>query len=346
MITEIVDQAIALGRPVFPVRLCKDACLKCDICKAPACPHRFHDATKDLDRIRQIFQRFPGQLIGTPTGEISGFDVLDIDTSRHPEAVNWWLSHRKYISKTRAHQTGSSGLHLLFQHSPRARTGNGRLGIGVDVKANGGYIVWWPAYGRKVLLDVPLAPWPEWLLGAQDPKHLVPLRELYRTRPEILYVGDVAPDANNQVELRLEQLERGKAYEFLFRCTLPARQAPQRFRIAKASLAYELPGQGGKQETVEANLVVEYTADAERARERSGDVRRVLARYRPTHKVVDIDGARVDFGEGAWGLCRASNTGPILVLRFEARSEARRDEIRREVEDAVADAIRRAGSPS
>ena len=121
MITEIVDQAIALGRPVFPVRLCKDACLKCDICKAPACPHGFHDATKDLDRIRQIFQRFPGQLIGTPTGEISGFDVLDIDTSRHPEAVNWWLSHRKYISKTRAHQTGSSGLHLLFQHSPRAR---------------------------------------------------------------------------------------------------------------------------------------------------------------------------------------------------------------------------------
>jgi phosphomannomutase/phosphoglucomutase len=72
-------------------------------------------------------------------------------------------------------------------------------------------------------------------------------------------------------------------------------------------------------------------------------VQRVLARYRPTHKVVDIDGARVDFGEGAWGLCRASNTQPVLVLRFEARSEARRDEVRREVEGAVADAIHRAG---
>src|SRR6185295_18030472 len=54
-------------------------------------------------------------------------------------------------------------------------------------------------------------------------------------------------------------------------------------------------------------------------------VRRVLARYAPTHRVVDIDGARVDFGDGAWGLCRASNTGPILVLRFEARTAARRD---------------------
>ena len=71
-------------------------------------------------------------------------------------------------------------------------------------------------------------------------------------------------------------------------------------------------------------------------------VHRVLARYRPTHDVVDIDGARISFGEGAWGLCRASNTGPVLVLRFEARTEARRDEIQREVEDAVADAIRRA----
>jgi phosphomannomutase/phosphoglucomutase len=69
-------------------------------------------------------------------------------------------------------------------------------------------------------------------------------------------------------------------------------------------------------------------------------VRRIQERYRPTNKVLDIDGARVDFGEGAWGLCRASNTGPILVLRFEARSEARRDAIRREVEAAVAEAVR------
>lgn len=69
-------------------------------------------------------------------------------------------------------------------------------------------------------------------------------------------------------------------------------------------------------------------------------VRRIQDKYRATHKVLDIDGARVDFGGGAWGLCRASNTGPILVLRFEARDEARRDEVRREVEHAVAEAVR------
>jgi phosphomannomutase/phosphoglucomutase len=68
-------------------------------------------------------------------------------------------------------------------------------------------------------------------------------------------------------------------------------------------------------------------------------VARVLAHYRPTHKVLDIDGARVDFGDGAWGLCRASNTQPVLVLRFEAKTDARLGEIRREVEAVVAQAL-------
>src|SRR5262249_21203758 len=41
-------------------------------------------------------------------------------------------------------------------------------------------------------------------------------------------------------------------------------------------------------------------------------VRRVTEHFRKSRPVVDIDGARIDFGEGAWGLCRASNTGPLL----------------------------------
>jgi phosphomannomutase/phosphoglucomutase len=45
------------------------------------------------------------------------------------------------------------------------------------------------------------------------------------------------------------------------------------------------------------------------------------------YRVIDIDGARVEFGDG-WGLVRASNTQPVLVVRFEARSAARLEEIR------------------
>jgi phosphomannomutase/phosphoglucomutase len=51
--------------------------------------------------------------------------------------------------------------------------------------------------------------------------------------------------------------------------------------------------------------------------------------------VVDIDGARARF-DGGWGLVRASNTQPALVLRCEARDAARLAEIRAIIEDEVA----------
>ncbi|MDO8546680.1 MAG: phosphomannomutase/phosphoglucomutase [Nitrospirales bacterium] len=53
------------------------------------------------------------------------------------------------------------------------------------------------------------------------------------------------------------------------------------------------------------------------------------------HKIIDIDGVRVLFPEG-WGLIRASNTQPALVLRFEATSEAALKRIREVVESQVA----------
>lgn len=48
-----------------------------------------------------------------------------------------------------------------------------------------------------------------------------------------------------------------------------------------------------------------------------------------------IDGVRVTYEDGAWGLVRASNTGPVIVLRFEAPSEARLAEVRSRVEGIV-----------
>ncbi len=44
------------------------------------------------------------------------------------------------------------------------------------------------------------------------------------------------------------------------------------------------------------------------------------------YRVIDIDGARVEFGDG-WGLVRASNTQPALVVRFEARTPERLEQI-------------------
>ncbi len=55
-------------------------------------------------------------------------------------------------------------------------------------------------------------------------------------------------------------------------------------------------------------------------------VARVVERLKADYDVVDIDGARVNFADG-WGLVRASNTQPVLVMRAEALTEARRDAI-------------------
>lgn len=52
------------------------------------------------------------------------------------------------------------------------------------------------------------------------------------------------------------------------------------------------------------------------------------------YNVNDIDGARVTLSDG-WGLVRASNTTPVLVLRFEAETEARMLEIQKLVQDRI-----------
>ena len=54
--------------------------------------------------------------------------------------------------------------------------------------------------------------------------------------------------------------------------------------------------------------------------------------FKRTNQVIDVDGARIVFEHG-WGLVRASNTQPVLVLRFEADNENHLGEIRRSVEE-------------
>ena len=146
------------------------------------------------------------------------------------------------------------------------------------------------------------------------------VRELYRTRPEILFVGDLQPDANHLVTLRLEQMERGKAYEFLFRCTLPGRPANQRFRIAKATLTYDVPSLNKTQEKLESNIVVEFSADANRAAERSGDVRKVLARAEVQRQVLFLQG-KIDLLKAGGGTPRdreiVAKLLETLIRKFE-----------------------------
>jgi len=67
-------------------------------------------------------------------------------------------------------------------------------------------------------------------------------------------------------------------------------------------------------------------------------VEKVKEELRKDYAIIDVDGVRVKFDDG-WGLVRASNTQPVLVLRFEALSEKRLQEIRSLVEEKVQSAV-------
>jgi len=63
-------------------------------------------------------------------------------------------------------------------------------------------------------------------------------------------------------------------------------------------------------------------------------VSQAIAVLRARHQTEDVDGVRVLFPHG-WGLVRASNTQPVLVMRFEATTPELLQEYRREIEDVV-----------
>jgi phosphomannomutase/phosphoglucomutase len=67
-------------------------------------------------------------------------------------------------------------------------------------------------------------------------------------------------------------------------------------------------------------------------------VEKVKEELRKAYSIIDVDGVRVKFDDG-WGVLRASNTQPVLVLRFEALTEKRLQEIKKLVEGKVQSAV-------
>jgi hypothetical protein len=170
----IVDDAIALGLPCFP----------CRGNKAPACPRGFKNAAEGADAIRELWRQWPGSLIGIPAGAVSGFDVLDID--KGAGGGDWYVENAYHLPATRIHHTRSGGWHLLFYADPRVKCSASLIAPGVDVRASGGYIIWWPATGLPAR-DYPpegLPDWPAWLLEAILPKPepaIIPIKRRHGT---------------------------------------------------------------------------------------------------------------------------------------------------------------------
>ena len=69
--------------------------------------------------------------------------------------------------------------------------------------------------------------------------------------------------------------------------------------------------------------------------EKFGVVDALIRDLKQRYETIDIDGARILFPNGGWGLVRASNTNPYLTLRFEAHSAGELEAMKREIYDAL-----------
>lgn len=138
--------------PVFVLSQSKMPVANCESCKAghttpvqmEACScltcHGFHAATTDPDHLAEMLRLHPRGLLAIRTGAPSGIVVIDVD----PPGIGTMkmLVSEGVLPRTLAAVTGRRGYHMVYAHpGGKIMSGAGKGGPGVDVKADGGYIV-------------------------------------------------------------------------------------------------------------------------------------------------------------------------------------------------------------
>jgi len=161
---DVALDTAAAGWPVFPCGTHKKpAITKCGRCdNAGARPgtdaylecaatgrtgHGLYDATTDPDRIRAWWQAHPANLVGTPT---DGLVVVDLDeptSGPTGDAWAWWTATAGargwHITDAPIVVTPRGGLHIYYRQpdSTDVRNSASKLAAGVDIRANGGYVI-------------------------------------------------------------------------------------------------------------------------------------------------------------------------------------------------------------
>lgn len=158
------------GIPVFP---CEPGG------KRPLTADGFLEATIDEARIRRWWGRWPQANVAIPTGERSGLLVLDVDAGGGTDSLALLELSRGQSPKTAWSQTGEGGQHLYFRYPSRQelqegglymqgiRNSQGLLGVGLDVRGEGGYVVAPPSSTLRAYRWVDRSPpvGASWLLG-------------------------------------------------------------------------------------------------------------------------------------------------------------------------------------
>ncbi|TXH50789.1 MAG: bifunctional DNA primase/polymerase, partial [Desulfurellales bacterium] len=123
-----------------------------DAGKHPRVARGLKEASRDLAKIDEWFGKdAPPANIGLVTGEISGITVIDVDIGDGKFGAESWAEAIKDHGEpqTLMAQTGSGGLHVVFQYNSALKTASNVLGKGVDCRNDGGYIVAAPSRHRS-----------------------------------------------------------------------------------------------------------------------------------------------------------------------------------------------------
>ena len=191
---------------VFPLHTMAGAKCSCghecgeNAAKHPRTKNGFHDGTTDPSQIRAWWARWPDANIGIATG--NGLAVLDIDP-RHAGDETLVDLRRQHgaLPDTPESITGSGGRHIYLRFPPGAEVRNSaqKLGPGVDVRGEGGYVVAPPsmhksgrAYGWEASShpkEVELALVPEAWLAAMTQRPARHLRALPGGKGELIPEG-------------------------------------------------------------------------------------------------------------------------------------------------------------
>jgi hypothetical protein len=131
------------GIPVFPCN---------PIDKKPLTANGFKDATRDETQILAWWQQYPNAMIGVPMGPASGMWAtdLDVDPARKVDGkstLDQLIAQRGALPPTWMTITPRGGRHLIWIWDPNIEIRNsvGKVGPGIDVRGNGGYVIWPPS---------------------------------------------------------------------------------------------------------------------------------------------------------------------------------------------------------
>ncbi|WP_433008378.1 bifunctional DNA primase/polymerase [Kribbella sp. CA-294648] len=147
------------GWPVFMLGRSKRPVANCDDCPPDAhdpatCGHLtchgFYAAATDPARVAAIVAAVPRGQLAVRTGVVSGLAVVDVDPAHGGDHSLSGLMTERLVPRTLHVHTGSGGLHLYYRHPGQhiaSRPMPNRPGI--DVKADGGYVVLPPSIHHR-----------------------------------------------------------------------------------------------------------------------------------------------------------------------------------------------------